>query len=149
MGSTRKLKQENKSELVGKPEGITGEYEGRQDHIPELETPPIEVFENVYSGKQYQIKLEIPEFTAICPKTGLPDFGIIEIVYSPAKYCLELKSLKEYFIFYRNLGIFHENVVNKVLEDIVSACHPVSVKVKAVYNVRGGITTTVEREYQN
>ena len=122
-------------------------YEGRQNHIPSLETPFIEVFENVYVGKDYLIQLEIPEFTAICPKTGLPDFGQIEISYRPDKLCLELKSLKEYFIFYRNVGIFHENVVNKVFEDIVKASHPNALKVKAVYNVRGGITTSVEREY--
>ncbi|MDH4261755.1 MAG: preQ(1) synthase [Spirochaetia bacterium] len=124
------------------------DYEGKQDHILNLETPRIEVFENIYNGKDYLINLEIPEFTAICPKTGLPDFGVIIISYRPAKYCLELKSLKEYFIFYRNLGIFHENVVNKVFEDILNACKPNALKVKAVYNVRGGITTSVEREYQ-
>lgn len=125
----------------------SSEYEGRQDHIPALETPPIEVFENIYPGKDYLVQLEIPEFTAICPKTGLPDFGTIEVGYRPAKYCLELKSLKEYFTFYRNLGIFHENVVNKVFEDIVKACQPNALKVKATYNVRGGIATSVEREY--
>jgi len=121
-------------------------YEGRQDHIRGLKTPEIEVFENVYHDKEYTIHLDIPEFTAICPKTGLPDFGTIEIEYSPVKMCLELKSLKEYFIFYRSVGIFHENVVNKVFEDVLNACAPRSLKVKAVYNVRGGITTTVQRE---
>jgi len=125
----------------------TGDYEGRQDHIPGLKTPLIEVFENVYPGKDCLVHLEIPEFTAICPKTGLPDFGVIEVSYRPSKFCLELKSLKEYFTFYRNIGIFHENVVNKVFEDIVKACQPNALKVKATYNVRGGITTTVEREF--
>jgi 7-cyano-7-deazaguanine reductase len=126
---------------------LKSDYEGRQDHIPGLETPQIDVFENVYASKDYLVKLDIPEFTAICPKTGLPDFGVIEISYRPDRLCLELKSLKEYFIFYRNLGIFHENVVNKVFDDIVKACRPIALKVKAVYNVRGGITTSVEREY--
>jgi len=124
-----------------------GEYEGKQGHIPALETPAIEVFENVYAGKNYRVEMEFPEFTAICPKTGLPDFGTIFVTYIPDKVCLELKSLKEYYFFYRNVGIFHENVVNKVLEDLVKACDPVELKVEAVYNVRGGITTTVEREY--
>jgi len=129
-------------------EHATSDYEGRQGHIPELETPVIEVFENVYSGKDYLIQLHFPEFTAICPKTALPDFGVIDIEYRPALYCLELKSLKEYFNFYRNLGIFHENVVNKVFEDIQKSCQPNALKVKVIYNVRGGITTTVEREYR-
>jgi len=125
----------------------SGEYEGKQNNIPELETPPVEVFENVYPDKEYLIQLEIPEFTAICPKTGLPDFGFIYIDYKPSEHCLELKSLKEYFIFYRNLGIFHENVVNKVLDDLVKASSPRYMKVRAVYNVRGGIKTSVEREF--
>lgn len=125
-----------------------GEYSQRQDHIPDLETPDIEVFENVYAGRIYDIYLEIPEFTAICPKTGLPDFGTIYITYRPDKFCLELKSLKEYFLFYRNIGIFHENVVNKVLEDLVAVIDPFYLKVRADYNVRGGIKTIVEREYK-
>ncbi|MES0490835.1 MAG: preQ(1) synthase [Leptospirales bacterium] len=124
-----------------------GEYEGKQNDILQLETPSIEVFENIYHDKEYLIQFEIPEFTAICPKTGLPDFGIIYIDYKPSEHCLELKSLKEYFVFYRNLGIFHENVVNKVLDDLVKAAFPRYVKVRAVYNVRGGIQTTVEREF--
>ena len=130
------------------PLNNTGSYEGRQDHIRDLETPAIEVFENMYSDRDYLIQLSIPEFTAICPKTGLPDFGIIEIDYRPGQFCLELKSLKEYFMFYRNLGIFHENVVNKVTDDILKACKPNFLKVRAVYNVRGGVTTAVEREYR-
>lgn len=141
MGNT-----EEKKHLSNNAGSTKSDYEGRQEHIPGLVTPVIEVFENIYPGKDYLVKLEIPEFTAICPKTGLPDFGTIEISYRPAKVCLELKSLKEYFIFYRNLGIFHENVVNKVFDDISKACQPNALKVKAVYNVRGGITTTVERE---
>lgn len=124
-----------------------GEYSHRQDHIQELKTPEIEVFENVYSGADFLIQFEIPEFTAVCPKTGLPDFGIIYIDYRPRKWCLELKSLKEYFYFYRDVGIFHENVVNKVLDDIVKASAPQYAKVRGDYNVRGGIKTTVEREY--
>lgn len=126
---------------------ISPTYEGKQDHIRHLETPPIEVFKNIYSDKDYIIKLVFPEFTAICPKTGLPDFGTIYIKYCPDEYCLELKSLKEYFLFYRNIGIFHENVTNKILEDIVKACNPRWVKLKIIYNVRGGIETTVFAQY--
>lgn len=123
-------------------------YEGKQNHIPSLQTPVIETIQNVYSHADYSIHFEIPEFTAVCPKTGLPDFGTIRITYKPNLKLVELKSLKEYFLFYRNLGIFHENVVNKVLEDFVKACDPKYVKVVGDYNVRGGIKTVVEREYQ-
>lgn len=122
---------------------ISDTYDGRQDHIRELKFPGIEVFENIYSDREYRIELEFPEFTAVCPKTGLPDFGTIYLVYSPDRYCLELKSLKEYFLAYRNVGIFHENVVNHTLDDLFQACRPRFLEVKAVYNVRGGITTTV------
>lgn len=128
---------------------VTSSYDGRQDHVRDLKTPEIEVFKNIYFENTYLIKLEFPEFTAICPKTGLPDFGNITIEYTPNQVCLELKSLKEYFLFYRDQGIFHENVVNRVLDDIVAAASPRFIKVEAIYNVRGGITTTVSRVYPN
>lgn len=124
-----------------------GSYEGKQSHIRELDTPVIEVFENIYPDKDYRIDLEFPEFTAICPKTGLPDFGVFYISYRPDRWCLELKSLKEYFLYYRDVGIFHENVTNRVLDDIVKACDPRWIRIRAVYNVRGGITTTVTRTF--
>ena len=123
-------------------------YEGLQDKIRSLTTPPIEVWKNAYPDKIYTITLEIPEFTCICPKTGLPDFAVIKLEYSPDKYCIELKSFKLYTIFYRNLGIFHEHVVNKMLDDFVKAAKPRWVKITGVFNPRGGITTTVTREYQ-
>jgi len=123
-------------------------YEGKQEHIRDLITPKIETFLNIYHDKVYTVQLTIPEFTAICPKTGLPDFGVITIEYSPDKVCLELKSLKEYFLFFRNVGIFHENVVNRALDDLINASKPRYMKIKADYNVRGGILTTVEREYK-
>lgn len=122
-------------------------YEGLQENIRKLKTPKIEVWENQYADKIYTINLEIPEFTCICPKTGLPDFATIKVEYSPDKYCVELKSFKIYTIFYRNLGIFHEHVVNKILEDFVKACKPRWVKITAEFNPRGGIKTTVAREY--
>ena len=123
-------------------------YEGLQDRIRSLTTPPIEVWKNAYPDKIYTITLEIPEFTCICPKTGLPDFATIKIEYSPDKYCIELKSFKLYTIFYRNLGIFHEHVVNKMLDDFVKAAKPRGIKITGVFNPRGGITTTVSREYK-
>jgi len=124
-------------------------YEGLQKNIRNLKTPAIELWENAYPDKIYTITLEIPEFTCICPKTGLPDFAVIKLEYSPDKYCIELKSFKLYTIFYRNLGIFHEHVVNKMLDDFVKACQPRWVKITGVFNPRGGITTTVSREYKS
>lgn len=124
-------------------------YEGKQDFIPELKTPLIETFKNVYAGKKFEIHFSIPEFTAVCPKTGLPDFGIIDIVYIPNQDCIELKSLKEYILFFRDVGIFHENVVNKILEDIVKAVKPFHIKVKGDFNIRGGIKTVVTREWSD
>ncbi|MCE9501651.1 MAG: preQ(1) synthase [Leptospira sp.] len=121
-------------------------YEGKQNHIPDFKTPTIETFTNVYSGRDYTIDFKIPEFTAICPKTGLPDFGTIEITYKPDKDCIELKSLKEYILFFRNIGIFHENIINKLTEDLQLACQPFYLKVRGDFNPRGGIKTTVERE---
>jgi len=126
----------------------TSDYEGLQANIRNLRTPKIEVWENQYPDKEYAITLDIPEFTCICPKTGLPDFARIVIEYVPEKYCVELKSFKLYTIFYRNIGIFHENATNKILEDFVSACKPRWAKITAEFNPRGGITTTVSREYK-
>ncbi len=123
-------------------------YEGLQKNVRKLKTPVIEVFQNQYPDKAYTISLDVPEFTCICPKTGLPDFARIEIAYSPDKYCVELKSFKIYTIFFRNLGIFHEFLVNKMLEDFTRACKPRWAKIIAVFNPRGGITTTVSGEYK-
>jgi len=107
--------------------------------------PPIETFPNQFPD--YEIKIEIPEFTSVCPKTGLPDFGVLEIRYIPDKHCLELKSFKLYLIAYRNLGIFYENAVNRILDDIVSACHPVRATVMGEFNPRGGMMSTVVAHY--
>jgi 7-cyano-7-deazaguanine reductase len=122
-------------------------YEGLQANIRNLKTPKIDVFKNQYPDKDYTVRLEIPEFTCICPKTDLPDFAKIAIEYCPDKYCIELKSLKMYTIFYRNLGIFHENVINKITEDFIKASRPRRAKVTIEFNPRGGIATTVTREY--
>jgi len=124
-------------------------YEGRQDQIREWETPAIETFENVYPERDFEIRMSIPEFTCVCPKTGLPDFAVLTLIYVPDKACLELKSLKEYLLAYRNQGIFHENVVNKVLDDIVSAVKPRRARLEGIFNARGGIQTTVIRDYSS
>ncbi|MBA7678715.1 NADPH-dependent 7-cyano-7-deazaguanine reductase [subsurface metagenome] len=107
--------------------------------------PAIETFPNQFPG--YEIRVEFPEFTSICPKTGLPDFGTIAIRYVPKKHCLELKSLKMYLIAYRDLGIFYENAVNRILEDVVKACQPVRATVTGEFNPRGGLTSVVEANY--
>ncbi|MEA3494292.1 MAG: preQ(1) synthase [Candidatus Margulisiibacteriota bacterium] len=122
-------------------------YKGLQKNIRELKTPKIDTWKNQYPDKDYNIHLENPEFTCVCPKTGLPDFATIFIDYTPDKDCLELKSLKEYFISYRDIGIFHEHLVNKILDDIVKACKPRYAKVVGDINVRGGIKTTVSAEF--
>jgi 7-cyano-7-deazaguanine reductase len=107
--------------------------------------PAIETWPNQFPA--YEILIEIPEFTSVCPKTGLPDFGALTIRYMPNKECLELKSLKEYLFSYRNLGIFQENIVNQVLEDVVKAAKPEWAVVKGDFRPRGGIGTTVEARY--
>ncbi len=91
--------------------------------------------------------MTIPEFTCVCPKTGLPDFAELELTYVPNERCLELKSFKEYLLAYRDRGIFHENVVNKVLDDIVAAAAPRQAELIGTFNPRGGIQTTVSRTY--
>jgi 7-cyano-7-deazaguanine reductase len=117
-------------------------YDDRQDHIPALKTPEIEKWEFMYPHSATDLRIEVPEFTCVCPKTGLPDFATLVIEYRPKKDCLELKSLKEYLLFYRNLGIFHEHVVNKVLKDCLKAVNPKWIKVTGIFNSRGGIQTT-------
>ena len=123
-------------------------YDGLQSDIREMKTPSIETWKNEYSDKDYTIEVTTPEFTAICPKTGLPDFGTIQISYIPDEQCVELKSLKEYFLFYRDVGIFHEHVVNKILVDFVAACNPRRVEIVGDFHVRGGIKTVIRANYE-
>lgn len=123
-------------------------YEGLQENIKQLRTPDIEVWENQYPQEIYTVTLDVPEFTCICPKTGLPDFARIRIDYIPYRTCVELKSFKMYTGFFRNIGIFHEHLVNKLMDDFLKACSPRWVKVVIEFNPRGGIQTTVSREYR-
>ena len=109
---------------------------GTDAPLPEIETWP-----NQYAG--YQIEIVMPEFTSVCPKTGLPDFGRIVLRYVPDRSCLELKSYKMYLLAYRGLGIFQENVVNRVLRDVVHAANPVRATVLGEFSPRGGLTTVV------
>jgi 7-cyano-7-deazaguanine reductase len=108
--------------------------------------PAIECWENQFPG--YEIEIAVPEYTAICPKTGLPDFGTLYITYIPDKWCLELKSLKEYINAYRNMGIFYENAVNRILRDLVDASKPMAMRIRGEFSARGGMQARVEARYQ-
>ncbi|GBD37552.1 NADPH-dependent 7-cyano-7-deazaguanine reductase [bacterium HR36] len=107
----------------------------------------LETFPNAYPGRDYIVEIECPEFTSVCPRTGQPDFGTITFRYIPDKLCVELKSLKLYLQRYRNVGIFYETLVNRLLDDFVAACKPRHCEVIAEFNPRGGMTTTVSAVY--
>jgi len=108
----------------------------------------LETFANPYPDRDYEISIEAPEFTSLCPKTGQPDFGAITIRYCPDKRCIELKSLKFYLQAYRSEGIFYEAAVNRILDDLVNACQPRRMVVTGSFTARGGITTRVTAEYK-
>jgi len=109
----------------------------------------LETFPNPNPERPYEISMECPEFTCLCPKTGQPDFATIRIRYVPDRMCIELKSLKLYLWSYRNEGAFHEAVTNRILDDLVAACRPRSMRVEADFNVRGGIHTVVTATYES
>lgn len=111
----------------------------------DAELPAIETWENQYPG--YEIEIQTPEFTSVCPRTGLPDHGTITYRYVPDKTCLELKSLKMYWLAYRNLGIFQENAVNRMLADLVKACDPVEATVIGEFTPRGGVYSKIVARY--
>lgn len=107
--------------------------------------PAIETWQNHFQS--YEILIDDPEFTSVCPKTSLPDFGVIKLRYMPRERCVELKSYKEYLFHYRNLGIFQENIVNQILDDVVKATEPVWCEVVGDFRPRGGISTVVTAYY--
>jgi 7-cyano-7-deazaguanine reductase len=107
----------------------------------------IDIFQNPNPERDYEIKMECPEFTCLCPKTGQPDFAVITVSYVPDKLCVELKSFKLYLWSFRDEGGFHEKVVNQICDDLVSACKPRKLKVVGDFNVRGGIYTSVSVDY--
>src|SRR3954469_9144792 len=108
---------------------------------------PLETFPNPQPGRDYDIAIRCPEFTSVCPKTGLPDFGEIRISYTPDQRCIELKSLKYYMVEFRSKGIFYEAVTNQILDDLVAACAPRRMTVVGDFTARGGISTIVTAEY--
>lgn len=114
----------------------------------EQQTALLEVFDNPCPERDYRIVHTCPEFTSVCPKTGQPDFATIIIDYIPDEKCLELKALKLYFFAYRQQGIFYEAVVNRILDDLIAACHPRAMTVRGEFNVRGGFSSVVTAEYQ-
>ncbi len=113
-----------------------------------MSSAKLETFPNPRPGRDYEIDIRCPEFTSVCPKTGLPDFGEIRIHYVPDDRCVELKSLKYYMIDFRNRGIFYEDVTNQILDDLVAALQPRRMTVVGDFSVRGGIKTVVTATYQ-
>ena len=107
----------------------------------------LEVFDNRFPGRDYTVEIVNPEFTSVCPKTGLPDFGTITIRYIPDKVCVELKSLKYYYLEFRNAGIFYENVTNTILDHMIEVLEPRKLTVITEWKARGGITETVTASY--
>ena len=112
-----------------------------------MSSSKIEIFPNPAPDRDYEIAIAAPEFTSVCPMTGLPDFGDIRITYVPDAHCLELKALKYYLLEYRNRGIFYEAATNQILDDLVAACRPRHMTIVGAFTARGGISTTVTARY--
>ena len=108
---------------------------------------PVETFENSFPGRDYTITITNPEYTSVCPRTGLPDFGTVTVTYVPDTWCLELKSLKYYFLTYRERGIFYEEAMNRILDDLVASCMPKKMEVMAEFRTRGGMHSLVKTSY--
>ena len=117
--------------------------------MPGKPSKNIETFDNPKIDRDYTIKITLPEFTCLCPKTGQPDFAKLFLEYVPHKKCAELKSLKMYIWSFRDEGAFHEAVTNQILDDLVNATNPKYMKLKAVFNVRGGVYTTVICDFKS
>jgi len=117
--------------------------------MPTQPSKELETFTNPKPERDYVIRFRCPEFTSVCPKTGQPDFGTIEVEYTPDRLCLELKSFKLYLWSYRQEGVFYEAATNQILDDLVAACRPRWMKVTGEFNVRGGISAVVTAEYRS
>lgn len=109
----------------------------------------LETFDNPQPGRDYTVRIRIPEFTCLCPKTGQPDFAVLNLEYVPDQRCVELKSLKLYIWSFRDQGAFHEDVTNRMLDELVAVCQPRFMRLTADFNVRGGIYTTVVAEHRD
>jgi 7-cyano-7-deazaguanine reductase len=115
--------------------------------IPKKQEKPVETFENKFPGRDYNITIVNPEYTSVCPRTGLPDFGTVTVSYVPGNLCLELKSLKYYFLGYRNRGIFYEEAMNRILDDLVASCQPQKMEITGDFRTRGGMHSIVRTSY--
>jgi len=131
----------------GRAEGLSLLKGGERNYPDSPDRARLETFPNTHPNRDYVITFTCPEFTALCPVTGQPDFGVITVEYVPAKRCLESKSLKLYLFSFRNHGAFHEEVVNRILEDAVRACAPKRMKVTGDFNARGGIALRVTADH--
>ena len=116
--------------------------------MPSSPSKILEVFDNPNIQRDFVIRIDIPEFTCLCPKTGQPDFATLHLEYIADKQCVELKTLKNYIWSFRNEGAFHEAVTNQILNDLVAVLDPRFMRLKAIFNVRGGIYTSVESEHR-
>lgn len=116
--------------------------------MPTEPSKTLETFDNPRPGRDYSIRMTIPEFTCLCPRTGQPDFATLELEYVPDRLCLELKALKLYIWSFRDQGHFHEDVTNRIADDLVTACAPRFLRLTGRFNVRGGISTTVVAEHR-
>ena len=128
------------------------QYEGLDQELPwkgeeAVDPSCLLTFQYEYPDQQSQVEIDTDEFTAVCPWTGLPDYGVLTISYVPGESCIELKSLKYYLLSYRDVGIVQEHAVNRILNDLVAICHPRSMKITLDYKVRGGLHTTVSVEH--
>ncbi len=116
--------------------------------MPSQASKNLETFDNPQPERDYRIRIRVPEFTCLCPKTGQPDFAVLTFEYVPDRLCVELKSLKNYIWSYRDQGAFHEAVTNRILDDLVSAVSPRYMRLSAEFNVRGGLYTTIVAEHR-
>ena len=129
------------------PENLQG-LDIRSTPREEMELFPLDTFRYEYPGKEIWVEFEMPEFTAICPFSDFPDFAIIKLKYVPNERCIELKSLKLYINSFRNVKVFHEHVINMILDDFVAACDPLRVEIEGDFHVRGNIKTVVKASYK-
>lgn len=129
------------------PENLQG-LDIRSTPREEMELFPFDTFRYEYPGKEIWVEFEMPEFTAICPFSDFPDFAVIKLKYVPNERCIELKSLKLYINSFRNVKVFHEHVINMILEDFVAACDPLRVEIEGDFHVRGNIKTVVRASYE-
>ncbi len=134
-----------KSSLQTKFSGLDRRYD--VESLDSIDVDVLETFPYEYLGKDIVIDIDTDEFTAVCPYSGLPDFAIVTVHYIPNKKIIELRSFKYYLLSYRNVGIYQEHAVNRILEDLVRSCSPKWMKVTADYNIRGGVHTVASREW--